>query len=108
MYLKKKAQTSDENLHQRAGSFINNSAASEAVKEAASVPLLYVDDSNESKKAITKLDEAKRLYIVKKVSSRYERESLHPPILYTSDGIFKGYSSIMNYADSKLWLTTKA
>jgi|SRR5690606_1896435 len=95
--------TNEKDQSEKLGNFINNDLASKAMRKAAGIPLLFVDDSDESKKAQIDLDKAKRHYVVRRVVSEEEKEDLRPPILYSSDGIFKGYESINTYASSKLW-----
>lgn len=88
--------------------FINNNKATDDMKNAANAPLLYVDDSEDSKKAKTDLDKAKRYYLIQKVRSDYERKNLNPPILFTPEGTFKGYFEINSFAFSIFWAKKKS
>lgn len=87
---------------------INNNNITEAVKKTGNVPLLYVDDSEDSAKAKTDLDQAKRFYVVQKVHSDSERKNLDPPILFAPEGTFKGYFEINSFAFSIFWTGKKS
>ena len=65
------------------------------------VPLLCVDKSDNSKKAVHSLSKSRKRFEVRLVS-KSEHDDLRPPVLFSIKGVFRGYNAIDAYATSLL------
>lgn len=103
MHTEKNAKTKDEgSTYLRTGNFINTPKARRAMENAGNVPLLCVDSSSESKKAKQKLEGSRKHFAVRQVRKQTEKIDLKPPVLFASEGVFRGYDEIEAYAISVL------
>jgi hypothetical protein len=84
--------------------FKNDARASNGMRDSSriQVPLLCIDNSDTSKKAITSLKKSKKVYDIRPLTKQSEKEELRPPVLFSVEGVFRGVNAIDAYATSSL------
>ena len=68
------------------------------------IPLLCVDKSDNSKKAVDSLLKSNKKFEVRQITKKSEHRDLRPPVLFSVEGVFRGVNAIDAYAASFLGL----
>lgn len=90
-----------QNKNQSPDRFKNGKAVKIPMTNSA-VPLLCVDKSGQSKKAVSSLEKSNKKFEVRQITNKSEQKELRPPVLFAIEGVFRGINAIDAYATSLL------